>query len=1034
MCQASGLAVLLLLAHPLHGQEGGTITGRVTDAQSLQPLSSAQVSIPELGVGALTQQNGRFILVNVPAGTRTVTVQRIGYRPATEAVTVVAGQSVTLDFPITEEALALDEIIVTGTPGGTQRRAIGNTVTRVNAAQVTEQVAISSMQDLLTARTPGLSFSRVSGSIGTGSGIQIRGTGSFSLGAQPLIYIDGVRMDNSNRAGPATNSPFQMNAAERGGGESSILDDLNPEDIESIEVIKGPAAATLYGTEASAGVIQIITKKGGEGAPQFNLSINQGANFMRDPAGKLGDQFACRTRTSPPCPEGEMFRYNMYEEASAYISGAQPGPDGGLYFEWPSDNLYQYGHAQAYNLDVRGGTAAVRYFLSAGIQDDEGAVWYNWDRTNRFRANVSALLTDDLSIDVSTGYIDGEARLADPSYREGGHWQDMLWNNGYYLLRINPDAQPRVGGFQERLPSDVAKIEALRDYTRFTGSATINHNLGDWFTQRAVVGVDRGWEINEVIYPIDTGQPVYPQTRAGEHNYAKPVTTNSSFDYAASFKFNLRPGLLTTTSVGAQYYTETFETVDMQGFGYASPLSRSIDQTVLSRINLQHDYIENKSLGVYVQEEIGLNDRLFLTGAVRFDDNSAFGSDFNAQIYPKVSAAWVVSEESFWNFNLVNQFRLRGALGKAGRQPDTFAGTFVYSVVPGPGGTTALWPQSPGNPDVGPEISTELEAGFDYAVLNDRLSGDFTYFYQKNEDALLGLGVAPSIGFPGSVQQNVGRIDNWGWEATLNASVYNSPNVAFDLALSGDHTMNEIKDLGSYPGSTYIRIGYPYPSQIHFTHVNEADWDPNGAIRTAYGQGITGMCDTGVPLGDTPQHGKVLGGPEVNCLQAIGANMLAGPNFFTHTWSVAPTLTLFQDLQVFALAEGKYGRTGWAAVEQWAHEYNTTEVAILENDPMWVLQDRLFDYRSKAYYDADFWKLREVGARYSLPQSIVSRTGADRASLAVSGRNLQTLWTAQSHINGRRVADPEFEGPSGFGSYYQQPPLSSFAATLRVSF
>jgi TonB-dependent starch-binding outer membrane protein SusC len=1010
--------------------------GRVTDSQNLQPLASAQVSIADLGIGALTQQNGRFVLINVPVGTHSVTVQRIGYREATQAVTVVAGQSTSLDFGIVEEALALDEIIVTGTPGGTQRRAIGNTVTRVPAAEITQQVAISSMQDLLTARTPGLSFGRVSGSVGTGSGIQIRGTGSFSLGGQPLIYVDGVRIDNSSRAGPATNSPFQMNDSERGGGEASVLDDFNPEDIESIEVIKGPAAATLYGTEASAGVIQIITKKGQEGSPQFNLSIQQGANFIRDPAGRLGDQFACRTRTSPPCEESEVFRYNMYEEANKYISGETPGPDGGLYFPWPTERLYQYGHAQQYNLDVRGGSSAVRYFLSAGLQDDEGAVWYNWDRTNRFRANVSAVLNDDLSVDVSTGYIQGEARLADPSYREGGHWQDMLWNNGYYLLSNNPTADLRRGGFQERLPSDVAKIEAVRDYSRFTGSATVNHTIGEWLTQRAVVGIDKGWEINNVIYPIDTtGQPVYPQTAAGEHNYAKPVTSNTSFDYAASLRYALREGLQTTTSFGAQYYVETFEEVDMQGFGYASALSRSIDQTVIERLSLSHEYIENKSLGLYVQEELALNDRLFLTGAVRFDDNSAFGSEFDAQIYPKVSAAWVVSEEGFWQSSLVNQLRLRAALGQAGRQPDIFAGTYVYGVLPGPGGTTALSPESPGNTEVGPETSTELEAGFDYALFNDRISGEFTYFYQKNEDALLGLGIAPSIGFPGSVDQNVGRIDNWGWEGTLMSTIVDRPNFGFDLQLSGDHTMNEIKDLGAYPGSSTLRIGYPYPARTLSTYIVEADWDPDGVIRSAYGQGVSGLCDPGVPLGPTEKHGVVPGGEPVDCLDARGTNLMIGPNFYTYTWSVAPTVRLFgSSLQIFALAEGKYGRMGYAGVEQWAHEYNTTRVSILEDDPVWVLGDRLADMRSKAVYDADFWKLREVGARYNLPQSIVGRTGAERASVAVSGRNLQTLWRAQPQINGREIADPEFEGPSGFGNYYQQPPLSSFTATLRVSF
>src|SRR5690606_9065109 len=227
------------------------------------------------------------------------------------------------------------------------------------------------------------------------------------------------------------------------------------------------------------------------------------------------------------------------------------------------------------------------------------------------------------------------------------------------------------------------------------------------------------------------------------------------------------------------------------------------------------------------------------------------------QIYPKVSAAWVISEEGFWNVAPVNQLRLRAALGKAGRQPDVFAGTYIYGVLPGPGGTTALNPQQPGNTEVGPETSTELELGFDYALLDDRISGEFTYFRQRNEDALLGLAIPPNNGFPGSVQQNVGRIDNWGWEATLNASIYQSRNFSLDLALSGDHAANEIKDLGTYPGSTTLRGGYPYPAIGTSTWIVDADWDDESSIRTAYGQGVSGLCDPGVPLGPTPQHGRV---------------------------------------------------------------------------------------------------------------------------------------------------------------------------------
>ena len=213
----------------------------------------------------------------MPVGTHAITAERIGFRSLTQEVTVTAGATVVQDFTIAEEALGLDEIIVTGTPGGTQRRAIGNSVLSVQAADVSASVATQSIQDLMGNRTAGLQFSRVEGSLGTGSAIAIRGNQSFSLASNPLIYVDGIRVNNASDAGPRTNQ-----------AEVNVLNDFNPQDIESIEIIKGPAAATLYGTEASAGVIQIITKPGCHGCAAVRRVDTRWDQLHEGPGGKNG--------------------------------------------------------------------------------------------------------------------------------------------------------------------------------------------------------------------------------------------------------------------------------------------------------------------------------------------------------------------------------------------------------------------------------------------------------------------------------------------------------------------------------------------------------------------------------------------------------------------------------------------------------------------------------------------------------------------------------------------------------------------------
>src|SRR5690606_34299875 len=208
----------------------GTVSGRVVDSQTMQPIASAQVFIPDLSLGALSREDGRYLLVNVPAGTHRIDAQVIGYRTASLTVTVGAGQTANAEFALDQDALALDEIVVTGTPGGTQRRALGNVVGRVDAAS-TDASPAANVEELLGSRVPGLVIQSASGTVGAaGAPIRIRGVSSPGVSNDPIIFVDGVRMNSSLTT---------MN-----DGASSRLNDINPNDIESIEVIKGPAAST----------------------------------------------------------------------------------------------------------------------------------------------------------------------------------------------------------------------------------------------------------------------------------------------------------------------------------------------------------------------------------------------------------------------------------------------------------------------------------------------------------------------------------------------------------------------------------------------------------------------------------------------------------------------------------------------------------------------------------------------------------------------------------------------------------------------
>ena len=259
----------------------GTIQGQVTHGRTSQPLPAAQVYVDGTQLGTITDSGGNYSISGVPAGEVTVSVQLIGFATASSDITVASGETVTLDFQLSERALDLDGIVVTGTAGGTQRRAIGNVVATVDAEEIMTRSPIGNVDQLVGQRTPGAMMLPGTGQVGTGSAVRIRGNSSLSLANEPIIYIDGVRMDSDPRRGPG----------QRGGANVSRLNDVHPGDIESIEIIKGPAAATLYGTEASNGVIQIITKRGASGTPQFDVTTRIGTNWLWNPAGRTGNRY-----------------------------------------------------------------------------------------------------------------------------------------------------------------------------------------------------------------------------------------------------------------------------------------------------------------------------------------------------------------------------------------------------------------------------------------------------------------------------------------------------------------------------------------------------------------------------------------------------------------------------------------------------------------------------------------------------------------------------------------------------------------------
>ena len=983
----------------------GTIQGQVVDAATERPLQSAQVSIPGTGVGGLTNASGRFLLLNVPVGQQTVNVLLIGYEAQDQQVTVQAGQTAMVEFRMESSALELDEMIVTGTAGGSQRRAIGNVVTSVNADQVIAQSPINSVDQLIGQRTAGVTMLPGTGQVGTGTAPRIRGVASISQGNDPIIYIDGVRMDSDPRRG----------TGQRGGSNISRLNDIHPSDIESIEIIKGPAAATLYGTEASNGVIQIITKSGQTGAPQFDFTTRIGTNWLWDPEGRTD----MRWMPDPdlvgrPQTVDDLFGINVY--TNEIENGNGP--------------IFQNGLTQSYNLSVRGGTDAVRYFASVSRDDDVGVVDWNWSKRLSLRANFEALLSEQVTVSVNSGYIQGETRLA-----QGGINQDpfsnLIWSNPRTLL----DNSGRRG-WRAAPPEEWSKYEDRSDNDRMTVSAEVRYQPVDWSTHRLIVGVDNNAEHNHETLPRqpEGRNHYYGSAALGEKSVDRGTRRFTSLDYAGSATLDWGDYTL-TPSIGVQYSNSKSQFISADGSEFPAVPVTTISGAAIRTSG--ESFSEEANLGFYVQQQVGWRNRAFLTAALRADSHSAFGSEIDAAYYPKLSGTWVVSEESFWNVDFMDQFRLRGAWGAAGQQPGTFAASRLYGPAIGFGDNPALTPESFGNPDLKPERGEELELGFDASFFNDRLSVEFTRYDRVTKDAIINRPLAPSSGFTGSQVVNIGQIDAWGTEIGVNARLIQGSSFSWDLDTQYSTSENEIADLGEldviFAGTqSQHREGYSV-ADLFMLRVLEAEIDATGRVTSA-------TCD-----GGTGPQGVDPGGAPVPCSAA--PQVWLGKTQPTWQFGVGNTFTFFNNLRLYARVEGNGGHIQNNTEIRATHNQTTSIATNLRNDPF-VQAYRSLENDRMGVYDAGFLRLREISLSYDLPGNLAERIGARRGALSVGMRNVAMLWTAEEgwgtprnglvteKLQGMHVWDPEVRATGANSVGYQTvlPPTASLTMTLRLSF
>ncbi len=955
----------------LHAQ-AGAVSGTVVAANTLEALAGAQIRVEGTSLVAVTDDAGRFSIRDVGGTTVTLRVAMLGYVMQTVQVRVgTTGLQITLQPSI----IQLDALVVTGTAGDARKRVLGNAVSQIDASEAAT-APVQSFTELLNGRSTGVVVQQGSGVAGSTSEIRIRGRSSLrEVSDAPLIYVDGIRVNNRMTGGfgdPAT----------------SRLDDIDPSNIESIEIIKGPAAATLYGTEASNGVIQIITKQGAEGPARWNLTMRQGISYFNDAAERLDINYWVD-------PSGNVVAANMVE-----LEEDRGTP------------IFGTGHDQFYNLSVGGGTDVLQYYLSGSGTFNKGVTPDNSGHRYNAQMNLTAKPSGKLRINANTGIVVSRYRLP------------MQGNSGVLpsLQRGSPSTldTPRRG-WQTAPPETLYEAYHYnQDVNRLTGGISLEHNTTGWFTQRLTGGMD--FTDQEVAYYTPRlgdwdSQFFSPTFASGSKEVTREEVLYSTLEYTGTASLNVSEHLRSNTSGGFQVYQKSIEYVEAEGQGFPATGVKTIAGAGTFQRG-RDDFIENNTVGFFLQEQIGWKDRIFLTVALRADDNSAFGEDFDVVYYPKVSGSWVLNEEPFWNVSWVNSLRLRAAYGESGQQPDAFAALRTFEARPHPEGIAAVTPQSVGNPDLGPERGKEIEAGFDLGMFNDRFTVDFTYYNQKTTDAILSRNVAPSTGFSGTQFVNVGEIANSGFEVGIDALVVDSRKVDWDLGLSFNTNKNEITKLGidgwlDVGWTTRHQEGYPVGS-FFAAKVLSAELDPDGIA-------INAMCDDGE-------------GGAISCDEAPWVYLGHPSPDFEGSFNTSVTLldrVRIRGLVDFQMGQSKYitdrwNRCAWrqnCEINAYPERFDVRAVVAAQNGG-W----NEFDWWIK---EASFARLREVSIEYSLPDSWLSWLSASSGSIALGGRNLG-VWTEYPDL------DPEtMDITNSVTEPNDQsilPPLRQFSITIHLSY
>lgn len=1039
----TSLALLALCGSSAWAQR--RITGRVTAEGSAEPLSAASVQVVGSTTGAYTAEDGRFA-ITVPNGPQTLRVRRIGYQQ--RQVPVPVGQT-EVTVSLTRDVLQLEGVTVTGQATTIDRRNAATATDQVQAEELLRAPA-QSLDNALQGKITGATIRQNSGAPGGGAQIQIRGPTSILGSAEPLIVIDGVISSNAAVGGGVNSITRASGAGISASQDNPVnrLSDINPNEIESIDVLKSAAAAAIYGSKATNGVIVITTKRGSGGTPRFNLTQRVGTySLLKDISSRrFPSDSADLTASHLRALRGA---YTDAELAPVFASGSIP------FYDYQKDLYGREGLAYETTGSISGGAGNARYRVSGTTKSDPGIV----DNTGANRQSLRFNLDNTFSSKWTTAFGGAILRSKYDRGVQGNNnagTTSPLYLFGYVPAIFPLNSRDSLGNYfvnpQGSSVSAVsnpfqtfAYLTNREDVYRLQGNGRVDFQLLS--TDRnsiritGVAGTDRFDQDNEIYSPpFLQFEPVDALLGTAQRR----TTTNLQYNSGINGVWTFTPSsnlFSATTSIGSQYEVLNQRTTSVRQSGLV-PTVPSVANG--QQVAVDDNRIGSKTIAFNVSEDLlAFDDRLTVSGGVRVERNSLNGDTDKYYYFPRGAVAYRFTNP----IQGINEFKVRGSVGQTGNQTNYGNRDVTFGILGVVNGGIALGtPTGVGNPNIKPERMTEVEAGFDAAFANNRIGAEFTYYDRTIRDLLLNYPLPQSSGL-GTFVANGGRLGINGYEAALRVAPVQTQNFTWTSR-------------ATY--YAYKAVTEELPSTVPAFNV------ANSGFGASYGRNrqAEGVSTTAI-WGNRPVAVAVRGADGTILRNQAGADSVIRSVRDTILADARPRFQMtftndltYRDLGLSVLLDWRYkgyvSNMTKSLFDEGLNSRDYDEASPCRGSTrVNVIADRcegadtsatalLGDYRyskwnggqdARVYIDdGSFLKVREIAVTYSLPRAVTTRAfgSARDVRFSIAGRNLFMISNYWSF-------DPEV---SNFGSQNTTqfvdlapfPPSRSFFLSVDVGF